>query len=213
MTRMAATVLVMGLLSAAQAKQLDAQGRPFLDSRSSTAVSPQSTLVAVVDLRKVFDGHESFRVHIEAVQRDARLVESELSSKQKELASKNAKLRQLQSDTAAYLRLESELAHQAANLQVLARQKQKELMQAEAQHYYQAYREILDAVARVAQRHAISLVLRVDHQSVDDTNLRAVAQEMARPVVIEENLDITQQVLEELHGTLAQKTMDGVTRR
>ena len=104
-----------------------------------------------------------------------------------------------------YKRLESDIARQAADLQVQARQAKKEFLQRETREYFDSHQEIVTAVERVATRHNISLVLRYDSRPIDPTNPQSVAQGVSRPVVLQRNLDITQLVVDELGQVLHAK--------
>ena len=101
--------------------------------------------------------------------------------------------------------MESDIARQAADLQVQARQAKKDFLQREARQYFDSHQEIVTAVERVATRHNISLVLRYDSRPIDPTNPQSVAQGVSRPVVLQRNLDITQLVVEELGQVLHAK--------
>ncbi len=161
------------------------------------AMAP-STLVAVVDLPKVFEGHPTFKTNVEGIQQQLKQIEKEFEAKQADLAKRNKQLSELSPSSPDYRRLESEIAQQVADLQVQARQAKKDFLQREALQYYTVYNEILSAVNRVAERHHIGLVLRFESGSIDPNNPQAVAQGINRSVIVQRNLDITQLVVSEL---------------
>ena len=177
-----------------------------------TATSP-SNLVAVVDISKVFDEHHSFKATMEGIQQQGKTAERELEAKRRELNALSKELDELNPASPDYRRKEAELARKMADLQVKARQAKKDFMQREALQYYSAYKEILAAVNKVAERYNIGLVLRYDSSQIDPNNPQSVALGMSRSVVVQRNLDITSHVIQELKVALAQKDNPNAPRR
>jgi Skp family chaperone for outer membrane proteins len=175
--------------------------------------APPSTLVAVVDIAKVFESHPAFKASLDALKEQARNADLDLESKQKNLSQRGQRLTELEATSPDYRKLEADLAREAADLQVQARQTKKELLQRESVQYYTSYNEILAAIDRIAQRHAIALVLRFDSRAMDPNDPQSVMQGMNRAVVLQRNLDITNMVIEELRTALAQNSSSRAPRR
>ncbi len=184
------------------------QSRAFAQS----AASLPSSLVAVVDLPKVFEEHPTFKTGLEAIQQQLKQIEKDFEAKQTELSGRTKQLSELSPTSPEYKRIESEMARQIADLQVQARQAKKDYLQREAQQYYTVYNQIIAAVSRVAERHNIGLVLRYDSGAIDSSNPQAVAQGINRSVVLQRNLDITQLVVSELVA-VADNTPNRAPRR
>ncbi len=172
-----------------------------------------TTLVAVIDIAKVFESHPTLKVNLELLQQRARQTEGELETQRQQLSQRNQKLAELRVGSPQYLQMEKDLARQLADLQVQARQKKKDLLQREAQQYYGAYQEVLTAIGRIAQRHSISLVLRYDSRSPNPEDPPSVMQGLQREVVLQRNLDITNLVIDDLSTNLAANTMGRAPRR
>ncbi len=132
----------------------------------ATSAAP-STLVAVVDIAKVFESHPTFKTSLDSLQQQAKTADLDLEGKKKSLTQRGQQLTELDSGSPDYRQLEADLARQAADLQVQAHQVKKDLLQREALQYYTSYNEILAAVDRIAQRHGIALVLRFDSRAMD----------------------------------------------
>jgi Skp family chaperone for outer membrane proteins len=179
----------------------------------SAATSSGGTLVALVDLSKVFEAHTGLKANLESMQQQAKGAETDLEAKQRQLSQRRKELAELDPSSADYPRLEMKLAREIADLQVQARQTKKDFLQREALQYYQSYREILTAVERVAVRHGIGLVLRFDSRDIDANDPRSVMQGMSRPVVLQRNLDITNMVVSELNTLLAAQPPNHAPRR
>ncbi len=177
-----------------------------------TAATP-TTLVAVIDISKVFESHPTFKGNLESLQQQAQQTEGELETQRQQLSQRNKQLAELRVGSPQYLQMEKDLARQLADLQVLARQKKKDLLQREALQYYGAYQDILTAIGRIAQRHSIGLVLRYDSRSLNPEDPQSVMLGLQREVVLQRNLDITNLVIDDLCTHLAANTTDRAPRR
>ncbi len=187
---------------------------PFFTPRPTLAQQGSaSSPVAVVDLNKVFEAHGAFKSNLEAVQKQIKTADRDFQAKQQELKARSAELSELDPLSVRYRQLEAQLAQQAANLNVQARQTKKEFMQQEATQYHAAYQEIVDAVRLVADKYDIRLVLRYDSSEIDPENPQSVAMGMTRSVLVQRNLDITQFVIQELQTALAQRNNQVPTPR
>ena len=185
-------------------------GRAQTPGATSTA---PSTLVAVVDIARVFESHPTFKTSLESLQQQAQSVDLDLEGKKKSLTQRGQQLTDLDPASPDYRQLESDLARQAADLQVQVRQVKKDLLQREALQYYESYNEILKTIERIAQQHGIGLVLRFDSRNMDPQDPQSVMQGMNRAVVLQRNLDITNMVIDELRTALAQSSSSRSLRR
>lgn len=178
----------------------------------ATSAAP-STLVAVVDIAKVFESHPTFKASLDALQQQAKNAELDMEGKKKSLTQRGQQLTELDSGSPDYRQLETDLARQAVDLQVQSRQVKKDLLQREALQYYTSYNEIVAAIERISQRHGIALVLRFDSRVMNPEDPQSVMQGMNRAVVLQRNLDITNMVIEELRTALAQSSSSRAPRR
>jgi Skp family chaperone for outer membrane proteins len=185
-------------------------GRAQTPGATSTA---PSTLVAVVDIARVFESHPTFKTSLELLQQQAKTVDLDLEGKKKSLTQRGQHLADLDPGSPDYCQLESELARQTADLQVQARQVKKNLLQREALQYHTSYNEILKSIERIAQQHGIGLVLRFDGRTMDPEDPQSVMQGMNRAVVLQRNLDITDMVIDDLRTALAQNSSSRTPRR
>lgn len=178
----------------------------------ATSAAP-STLVAVVDIAKVFESHPTFKASLDALQQQAKNAELDMEGKKKSLTQRGQQLTELDSGSPDYRQLETDLARQSVDLQVQSRQVKKDLLQREALQYYTSYNEIVAAIERISQRHGIALVLRFDSRVMNPEDPQSVMQGMNRAVVLQRNLDITNMVIEELRTALAQSSSSRAPRR
>jgi Skp family chaperone for outer membrane proteins len=185
-------------------------GRAQTPGATSTA---QATLVAVVDIAKVFEAHPTFKSQLESLQQQAKSADLDLEAQKKDLSQQGQQLSELDPGSPDYLQLETNLARHSADLQVHVRQVKKDLLLREARQYFTSFTEIQQAVERVARKHGIGLVLRFDSRAMDPSDPQSVMQGMNRAVVLQRNLDITGLVIEELRLSVAVKATPGTPRR
>ena len=182
------------------------QGAALRAQQPTGATAPTSTLVAVVDLPKIFETHPTFKANMESLQQQLKEVDEELEAKQRALNARSQQLNDLNPTSPDYLRLEAKLAREAADLQIEARQFKKDFVHREATQYYAAYNEIVGAVNRIAGQYNIGLVLRFDSEAIDPKEPQSIARGIGRSVVVQRNLDITHLVEKELQLALAQRS-------
>lgn len=174
------------------------QSPPPNPATAHAAAPIRVSSIAVVDLVKVFDQHPFFKANLAATQQRVREFELHLSEQKAEITRGSRQLNELETDSAQYRQLESELARRVANLRVWTRQRQAQLTREKAEHYYAAYQDIVGAIAHVAQRRQIGLVLRVSVATHVPIDVPSLARRINQPVILQENLDITQLVINEL---------------
>jgi hypothetical protein len=68
-------------------------------------------------------------------------------------------------------------------------------MEREAKVYYQTYLEVVEAVNYFAKRQGIGLVLRFSGEPIDPNRRDDVLREINKPVVMQDSIDITLEVL------------------
>ena len=94
----------------------------------------------------------------------------------------------------------------------------KDFLEREAKVYYQTYLEVVDAVKYYAKRQNIGLVLRFNGEPVDPNRRDDVLREINKPVVVQDQIDITPDVLALLNrdqqgGAAARPAASHVGRR
>jgi hypothetical protein len=71
----------------------------------------------------------------------------------------------------------------------------KEFLEKESKVYYQTYLEVVDAVNYYAKRQNIGLVLRFNGEPVDPNSRDSVLREINKPVVVQDHIDITPDIV------------------
>ena len=92
--------------------------------------------------------------------------------------------------------MDEDIARQMAEFNLKMGKLRKEFLEREAKVYYQTYLEVVDAVKYYAKRQNIGLVLRFNGEPVDPNRRDDVLREINKPVVVQDQIDITPDVLD-----------------
>ena len=153
------------------------------------------TRIAVIDIAAVFKNHEGFKSEMEGMKQDVQAFEAELRQRGKEIESLREQLLGFKVGSSEYKQLEKQIAQRQADGQVETQVKRKEFLDRESKIYYRTYAQINEEVTRFAQRNTISLVVRFNSSEADPENRKAVMELVNRPVVFQQNLNITKNIL------------------
>ena len=190
-----ATTIVCGLAVVLAANVCLAQATP--------PRRPSGTNVAVIDVASVFDNHTRFKQRMEDVKRDIEAFEAVVRQEQKRLTGLREKMLAFNAGTDRYKQAEKELADATAGIQVRMQLKKRDFLEQEAKVYFNAYQEVLAAVAKFAERNSIGLVLRFNGKQMDPTKRDSVLQGVNRAVVYQRQLNITDFIVESLNVGVA----------
>jgi Skp family chaperone for outer membrane proteins len=157
--------------------------------------------VALIDVTYIFKNHVRFKQAMDRMKEDAKAFEAVMKNKGSDLNNRRRALEdQFRQGTPEYKRQEEILAREAADLNLQAQLKKKEILEQEAKVYYNVYREIQDAVAYHAQRFGLSVVIRHTSDPIDPQDRASVMQGITGPVVYyQRDLDITGEILQRLN--------------
>ena len=190
-----------------------AAGMVFQSLAGSAPVAAQSggMIVAVVDIKKVFDQYQPFQAKMEQLRQERKTLQEQNVAKRRNLANRIKQLQQLKPTSQEYKQLEAELAREESSIATSAKLVHADLLRREAREHYYAYQQVIAAIARVCQKHNISLVLHYDSAPIDPANPTSILKGINRVVVYQQRLDITGLVLQELNQVA--QAPQGVPRR
>jgi Skp family chaperone for outer membrane proteins len=151
--------------------------------------------IAVVDVNYIFKNHVRFKASLDQMKKDTEAVEAELKADQEKIAAQQQQKNTFNPGSAEYKKADEDIARQMADLKLKMDKLRKEFMDREAKIYYQSYLEIVDAVTQYAKSQHIGLVLRFNGEPVDPNRRDDVLREINRPVVVQDQIDITPDVL------------------
>jgi Skp family chaperone for outer membrane proteins len=151
--------------------------------------------VAVVDISYIFKKHERFRGAMESMKKEMETIEGELKGDREKIAQSEQQRNSYNPGTAEHKRLDEEVARMMADFNLKMGRLRKDFLEREAKVYYQTYLEVVDAVNSYAKRQNIGLVLRFNGEPVDPNRREDVLREINKPVVVQDQVDITPDVL------------------
>ena len=151
--------------------------------------------VGVVDISYIFKKHERFRTAMESMKKEMETIEAQLKADREKIAQKEQQRNTYNVGTAEHKQLDEEVARMMAEFNLKMGRLRKDFLEREAKVYYQTYLEVVDAVNTYAKRQNIGLVLRFNGEPVDPNRREDVLREINKPVVVQDQIDITPDVL------------------
>lgn len=164
------------------------------------AATQATTTIAVIDIAKIFKGHNRFNQMMADIKKDIEEFDGIVKAETAKLKSMGEALQSYKTGSLEYKTKEEEIARMSSDLQVKVGLKKKELLEQEARVYYNVYRELETTVGRFAQANRITMVLRFNSEEMKEEDRNSVLQGVNRAVVYyHPNLDVTNFVLFELN--------------
>jgi Skp family chaperone for outer membrane proteins len=185
----AAALTTFGLLEAQQPAPVAANGL----NPAGTNASKYN--IAVVDISYIFKKHERFKAEMEQMKKQMETIENDLKADREKIAQQEQQRNQFNSGSAEYKKMDEDIARQMAEFNLKMGKLRKEFLEKEAKVYYDTYLQIVEAVKYYAKRQGIGLVLRFNGEPVDPNRRDDVLREINKPVVVQDQIDITPDVL------------------
>jgi Skp family chaperone for outer membrane proteins len=169
----------------------------FLHAQAPNAAGANASKysIAVVDISYIFKNHAKFRTTMENMKKEMDGIEAELKADREKIAQNEQQRNTFNAGSAEYKKLDEEVARQMADFNLKMGRLRKDFLEREAKVYYQTYLEVCDAVKYYAKRQNIGLVLRFNGEPVDPNKRDDVLREINKPVVVQDQIDITPDVL------------------
>ncbi len=161
------------------------------------------TNVAIVDLGVVFEKHAAFQDELKTLRQEAEGLQKDVMQKRQELQVKMEETTSLYTSTSPeYKQREKDLALQAAQLDLDAREKVRELTVREANIHYNTYNEVSRYIEEYCVKNDIRLVMRYTggQMNVDDPD--SIMQQINGAVVFyRPEKDITNAIVKVMAAT------------
>jgi len=151
--------------------------------------------IAVVDVSYIFKQYKQFSDSMEGLKKEMQSAEGKLKGERDAVQSKEEMRKQYNVGTPEFKQLDEEIARLKAEFNLSAGKIRKEFLERESQVYYQTYIQVSNAVQHYAQQHNIGLVLRFNGDQIDPNRREDVLRAINKPVVTQNNIDITPDVL------------------
>lgn len=149
----------------------------------------------VVDITYIFKNYARFNQQMEGMKSAMESADSQLKQDRDTVASKEQMREQYNPGSPEFKQVDEEIARLKAEFQLKAGKIRRDFMEKEAQVYYNTFLEVTNAVQYYAQQHNIGMVLRFNGDSIDPNNREDILRAINKPVVFQNNVDITPDVL------------------
>lgn len=151
--------------------------------------------VAVVDISYIFKNHRRFKATMDSMKQEMDGIEKDLKADREKIAQQEQQRNQYNPGSAEFKQLDEEIARQMAEFNLKMGKLRKDFLEREAKVYYQTYLEVVDAITYYSQRQGIGLVLRFNGDPIDPNKREDVLREINKPVVVQDKIDITGDIL------------------
>ena len=156
---------------------------------------PRHCDVAVLDVSRVFEKFDGFQKEMQVLKSDVDSFELVLKQAQSEQAELGRRIQATAERSAERRELEAEFNERNTYLRNEMETKRSGFLAKEAEFYAVRYRAVEKAVHTIAARRELRLVLRFSSEALNDKDRKSVLQTVNRPVVFQDQLDITDEVI------------------
>ena len=168
-------------------------------AQQSQGASPSANAsrfgIAVVDVSYIFKNLQQFRGAMDGMKKEMEAAEGQLKAERDSVQAKEEQRQQYNPGSPEFKQLDEQIARAKADFNLKAGRIRKDFLEREAKVYYQTYLQVNNAVQHYAQQHNIGLVLRFNGDATDPNRRESVLQAINKPVVVQNNIDITPDVL------------------
>ena len=151
--------------------------------------------IAVVDVSYIFKQYKQFSGAMDGLKKEMEAAEGKLKSERDAVQGKEEMRKQYNVGSPEFKQLDEEIARLKAEFNLSAGRIRKDFLERESKVYYQTYLQVSNAVQHYAQQHNIGLVLRFNGDQIDPNRREDVLRAINKPVVSQNNIDITPDVL------------------
>lgn len=151
--------------------------------------------IAVVDVGYIFKEHGRFRATMDGMKKEMESIEEQLKTERTRVEQKEKLRDGFNPGTPEFKQADEEVTRMKADFNVHMTNLRKDFLDREATTYYETYTEVNNAVTYYCQRNNIVLVLRFNGEPVNPTRRENVLQEINKPIVYQNNIDITPDIL------------------
>lgn len=171
----------------------------FLLGGASAAQDGSSGIVAVLDVAKVFEGHKGHKAKMEAIKAEVTAFEEDFRTRRASLQKQVQTLQTLVGQP-NYKEEEAALARKDADMTIEANQKRADVINREAQMYYETYQDVYQTTIQLCQTYGITLVINYDSSEIDPNSRESVIKGVNRNVVFQRDLDLTDLVIQTINA-------------
>ncbi len=151
--------------------------------------------IAVVDISFIFKNYPGFTSQIEGLKAEMEAADGKLKADRDRLVQMEEQRNTLKPGSPEFKQIDEQLAHLKAEFQIKQGTVRRDFLEREAKVYYQTYMDVSAAVKSYATQHGIGMVLRFNGDAVDPAQREDVMRAIMQPIVHQNNIDITPDVL------------------
>ena len=151
--------------------------------------------IAVVDISFIFKNYPAFTNQIETLKREMEAADGKLKADRDRLVQMEEQRNTLKPGSPEFKQLDEQLAHLKAEFTIKQGTIRRDFLEREAKVYYQTYTDVSQAVKSYATQHNIGMVLRFNGDAIDPAQREDVMRAIMQPIVHQNNIDITPEVL------------------
>jgi Skp family chaperone for outer membrane proteins len=188
-------VSLLSLCAAVAALQVASVAANAQQGLNQASANASKFGIAVVDIPYIFKNYSRFSATAEAMKKEMETIDGNVKAERQNIAAAEQARNGFKPGTPEYKKADEELARMMAEFQLKTSKLQKDFMERQAKLYYQTYLEVVDAVNVYATSHNIGLVLRFNGEPVDANRREDVMRDINKQVVIQNQIDITPDVL------------------
>jgi Skp family chaperone for outer membrane proteins len=151
--------------------------------------------IAVVDISFIFKNYPGFTSQIETLKTEMEGADGKLKADRDRLVQMEEQRNTLKPGSPEFKQLDEQLAHLKAEFSIKQGTVRRDFLEREAKVYYQTYMDVSTAVKSYATQHQIGMVLRFNGDAIDPSQREDVMRAIMQPIVHQNNIDITPDVL------------------
>jgi Skp family chaperone for outer membrane proteins len=161
-------------------------------AQDSSKLAPRPTKIALIDVNSVIKQSKSHTQQMKALKKDADEFDEKMKEQQGLIAMMASPLKDLQKGTPEYAEIEEKVTRAAAQANLGAQRKKRDMVERESKTYLLTYLDLNDAVEKNAHENQIDIVLRFTGDPVDSNNPESILAGINRPIIwYDKNLDMT----------------------
>jgi outer membrane protein len=204
------STIVCGLISLVSSQVLAQQAAPAGQPQFGANASRYG--LAVVDINYIFKNYPRFTQALETLKGEMEAADGQLKADRDRLAQMEDQRNALKPGTAEFKKVDEELARQKADFSIKQGTLRRDFLEREAKIYFQTYQEVAGAVKHYSQQNNIGMVLRFNGDQIDPNQREDVMRAIMQPIVFQNSVDITPDVLSVLSGGAQTATRPAATQ-
>jgi Skp family chaperone for outer membrane proteins len=151
--------------------------------------------VAVVDISYVFKNSAQFNAQIEALKKEMESADGALKADRDRIMALEEQRNGMKVGSDEFKKHDEELARQKADFSIKQGTVRRDFLEKEAQVYYRSYLEVSNTVKYYCDQHNIGMVLRFNGDQVDPKQREDVMRAIMSPIVYQNSIDITPDII------------------